>query len=69
MQKFYTGHTNDLQNRIIRHNSGYEKFTKIGAPWDLIWKMEFSTRSEAVLLESKIKNRGAKRFLSDMEMT
>jgi putative endonuclease len=32
----------------------------------LIYKIQFSTRSEAMLLEQKIKKRGAKRYLEDI---
>ncbi len=66
LQKYYIGHTKDFSDRITRHNSGHEKSTKKGAPWELIWKAEVATRSQAMKLELKIKNRGAKRYLKDI---
>ncbi len=63
--RYYTGQTQDIDNRMSEHNSGETTSTKNGIPWELVWVMEVGSRSEAVLLESKIKKRGAKRFLSD----
>ena len=62
LQKYYTGQTNNIQDRLLRHNSGQGKYSKIGVPWELIWKIEVSSRSEAVKLESQIKKH-AKRYL------
>ena len=64
--KYYTGQTNNLENRLYRHNSGLSLFTKSGKPWTLIYQIQFNNRSEAVQLESKIKKRGAKRYLEDI---
>jgi putative endonuclease len=61
--RFYCGQTQNLSERIQRHNSGRNKSTKAGIPWKLIWITEFESREEAVRLESKIKKRGINRFL------
>ena len=63
--KYYSGQTSNLEDRLIRHNSGREKYTRKGTPWELVWNTSVLTRSEAVQLEQKIKKRGAKRFLED----
>ena len=54
--KYYKGQTNDVEKRLIRHNSGKEKATSPYRPWDLVWYTDKSTRSEAVVLERKLKN-------------
>ena len=66
--KYYVGHTQDLDDRLKRHNAGEGKFTKAGIPWELRWKLECKTRSEAIILENKIKKRGIKRFLDDLNV-
>ncbi len=48
-----------------RHNTGNGKYIKTGVPWELIWKKEVLTRSEAMKLEKQIKKRGAKRYLEE----
>lgn len=65
LEKYYVGSTNDLEDRMYRHNSGQGSFTSKGMPWVLIWSCECVDRSEAVRFENKIKKRGIKRFLSD----
>ena len=65
--RYYVGQTNNLDDRLIRHNSGLVKSTKIGIPWGLVCFFEVSTRSEAMLLEKKIKGRGAKRYLEETD--
>jgi putative endonuclease len=62
---FYTGHTSDLQRRLIEHNRGKTNFMKRGIPWVVVFSAIFSSKAEAMALESSIKKRGAKRFLSD----
>ena len=66
--KYYTGQTNNLEDRLFRHNSGLSLSTKTGRPWSLIYQIQFDTRSEAVQLEIKIKKRGAKRYLEDLTL-
>ncbi|WP_462245896.1 GIY-YIG nuclease family protein [Ekhidna sp.] len=56
LDKYYKGQTNDLNDRVRRHNDGYEKYTKSGVPWRLVWNVEKRTRSEAIILERKLKN-------------
>jgi putative endonuclease len=63
--KYYVGSTGNLENRVLRHNKGYEKFTSKGVPWQLIWNESYNSRSEAIRMEIKIKKRGIQRFLID----
>ena len=64
-ERYYVGQTDNLDNRLERHNQGKVKSTKYGVPWKLVHKIKVETRSEAVLLERKIKKRGAKRFIDN----
>ena len=53
---FYKGSTNNYEDRINLHNNGEEISTKHGSPWTLVWAIEKPTRSDAILLEKKLKN-------------
>ena len=66
INKYYVGHTEDLDERLRRHNAGDGKFTKRGIPWKVEWSFVNETKSNAILLENKIKKRGIKRFLHDI---
>ena len=63
--RYYVGQTANIESRLLRHNNGYVKSTKRGLPWKLIYKIEVHSRSEALILERKIKKRGAKRYLDN----
>ena len=54
--RFYIGQTNDISNRLFRHNSGFEKSTAPYKPWTLVGSIEKHSRSEAMILEKKLKN-------------
>jgi putative endonuclease len=62
--KYYIGQTNNISERIARHNSGYENFTSKYIPWELVCVLEKQTRSEAVILENKLKNLNRERLKS-----
>lgn len=64
--RYYTGSSDDLKQRIERHNEAKVQSTKFGVPWTLKWFCEHPSRSEARELELKIKKRGAKRFLEEI---
>jgi len=64
--RYYTGQTQNIYSRLMEHNSGQTKSTKAGVPWKIIFTKELSSRAEALKLERKIKKRGAKRFLNDL---
>ena len=53
---FYKGSTQDIKERIRRHNNKMEKATQSGAPWILLWSVEKQTKGEAQILEYKLKN-------------
>ncbi|NOX86005.1 MAG: GIY-YIG nuclease family protein [Chlorobi bacterium] len=60
---FYRGQTNNIENRLKRHNKGLEKATVKGIPWLLLWYSSKETRKEALVLEKKLKNLNRKRLI------
>ena len=63
--RYYVGQTADIEERLKRHNSGKVKSTKYGLPWKIVLQIVVLNRSEAMLLENKIKKRGAKRYIDN----
>ena len=51
----YVGSTQDVEERLHRHNAGHSKSTKAGAPWVLIHTEMFPTRAAAVEREMFLK--------------
>lgn len=59
----YIGSTENLNNRISRHNSGKVKSTKGYCPWQLLESHTFQTRSEAVKYEKFLKQHQQKELI------
>ncbi|MEK7069434.1 MAG: GIY-YIG nuclease family protein [Patescibacteria group bacterium] len=54
--KYYTGHTNNIERRLIEHNSAKAGYTKYYQPWVLVYEQRFNNRTEAMALEKYIKS-------------
>jgi predicted GIY-YIG superfamily endonuclease len=53
---YYTGHTDDLEQRVGKHRSGYYGgYTAQRLPVELAWSQECATREEALSAELQIK--------------
>ncbi len=53
---FYKGMTNDLRRRLKEHRNNEEFATAGRGPWILVWWTKKPNRSEACILERKLKN-------------
>ena len=56
VNRYYIGQTANLEDRLYRHNNGYENSTKPYAPWKIIYSESFKSRSEAVRYEQFLKS-------------
>ena len=66
--QYYIGSTSlPMNDRLRRHLSNHRGFTGSVADWKIVYQQHFQTKSEAAKLERKIKRRGARRFLDDIE--
>ena len=59
----YVGSTENVENRLCRHNSGNVKSTKAYRPWKLMATEEFGSRSEACKNEIFLKTGQQKELL------
>ncbi len=64
--RFYIGQTNNLQNRLERHNAGYVKATTHRRPLRLIYQEIFNSRSEALRREKYLKNLKNHAYIQNM---
>ncbi|HVO72808.1 MAG TPA: GIY-YIG nuclease family protein [Ignavibacteriaceae bacterium] len=56
INRFYIGHTEDLAERLKRHNGGRVRSTKAYKPWGVVYTEEYETKSEAYRREQEIKS-------------
>jgi len=66
LKKYYTGSTQDMEMRLLQHNSGKNTFTRNGMPWILIYSVQLESRSVAMKLENQIKKQETGRYLEDL---
>ena len=52
---YYTGQTDDLDSRLLQHESGNVGYTSTRKPVALVWQGEFETREAAIAFEQQIK--------------
>ena len=55
IKKSYVGYTNNLKNRLFKHNSNKGAKSTKGYKWLLIYSKKFKSRSEAMSYEFKLK--------------
>ena len=62
----YIGLTNNLEDRLNRHNKGWEKTTRAYAPFKLIYSEDFNDRKSARQREKYLKSGIGKEFLKNL---
>jgi putative endonuclease len=66
IDQYYTGSTINIIKRLIKHNKGYNKSTKSGIPWMVVYFEEYATRSEAYKREKEIKRHKNREFITKL---
>ena len=54
--RFYVGHTEDIADRLLRHQQQRSASTRGRGPWRLVHTEAFSTRAQAMAREKEIKS-------------
>ena len=63
---YYVGSTQDLKERIGRHNQGRSTYTRSKCPWELVYYEEHADRSSAIKREREIKRHKRKSYIVDL---
>ena len=61
-KKSYVGYTNNLTNRIKRHNSNLGAKSTKGYKWELVYKKRFLSKQMALSFEYKLKKNRKERL-------
>ncbi len=64
--RFYVGSTQNIKNRLRKHNAGHSRATKGYRPWRLVYYEEYSTRGDALRREYDIKRRKSRMFIENL---
>jgi len=66
LNKYYIGHTNNLEGRISRHNTNHTGFTGKVNDWTIVYSEEYPTKSEAYSREMKVKNWKSRKKIEEL---
>ncbi|MBI9038166.1 MAG: GIY-YIG nuclease family protein [Bacteroidales bacterium] len=53
--KYYIGHTNNLSDRLRKHNTNHKGFTGKANDWQIVFLEKFNSKSEAFVRERQVK--------------
>jgi predicted GIY-YIG superfamily endonuclease len=53
--RYYTGYTQNLSERLLEHNAGATPSTRPGIPWVIVYKEECENKSATINLEPDTK--------------
>jgi putative endonuclease len=63
LDKYYVGHTEDTDKRLLQHNMGFSTYTAKAQDWILVYKEIFLTRQEARQREKDIKAKKSRKYI------
>jgi putative endonuclease len=66
IDKYYIGHTENIELRLQRHNEGTTRFTSQTNDWVLVYTESYSTKSEAMKRENEIKRKKCRKYIEEL---
>ena len=66
IDKYYVGHTNDINRRLSEHNRIKGKFTDKGIPWKLFYTEEYLEKISAENREKEIKAKKSRKYIESL---
>ncbi|MGZ0015839.1 GIY-YIG nuclease family protein [Yeosuana sp. AK3] len=69
LDQFYIGETEDLEERLIQHNSGFydSAYTKKASDWVIYHLIECNQRKQARKIETHIKKMKSKTYIQNLK--
>ncbi len=66
LDQYYVGQTQNITERLYRHNNSGSKSTKKTNDWQLKYSEVYASRSEAVKREAAIKKMKSKKYIEEL---
>jgi len=60
---FYVGHSQNIKERLKRHNEGRSGYTKGKGNWKLVYLEEYPTKAEAMSREKEVKEKKSRKYI------
>ncbi|MBN8667177.1 MAG: GIY-YIG nuclease family protein [Chitinophagales bacterium] len=69
IDQYYIGHTENLKDRLFRHQNSGSKATKKAKDWVMVYSENFESRSEAARREKEIKAKKSRKYIESVVQT
>ena len=66
LDKYYIGHTADLQQRLVKHLANHKGFTGRTNDWVIVFQESYSTKEEAYRREREIKQWKSRKMIEKL---
>ncbi len=66
IDRYYIGHTQNIDDRIMRHTNSGSKSTKKASDWVLKYTEKHETRSSAMKREMEIKRKKSRKYIEGL---
>lgn len=63
LDRYYSGHTDDIEERIVQHNEGISDYTSKANDWAVAYTESYSTREEARKRELEVKKKKSRKYI------
>ncbi len=66
LDRYYIGSTENIVDRLARHNRGSSKFTSKAKDWNLVYTEKYDTKSVAIKREYEIKRKKSRKHIESL---
>ena len=63
LDRYYIGYTEDVDVRLVQHNSGLSSFTSRASDWRVMYQEVFTSREDAHRCELYIKYKKSRKYI------
>ena len=63
---FYIGYSQNIEDRLWEHNIGRTGYSSKRRPWELIYKEEYASSTEALKREKYLKSLKSKKYIEKL---
>ncbi|WP_317206104.1 GIY-YIG nuclease family protein [Zunongwangia profunda] len=69
VDQYYIGETEDIENRLLKHNTGFFKnsFTAKTNDWELFFSISCYNRTQAQKIEKHIKKMKSRKYIQNLK--
>jgi len=64
--RFYVGHTSDVDERLRKHNSHHKGFTGMCDDWQVVYSETYATKTEAYSREREVKSWKSRKMIQKL---